>query len=242
MRARLWLSVAALVAGLGLLTAAALAGPPPGKGGTLRISEPFDVGSLDPALAYRTETFGVIEFATCAKLSRDGKSQTIELRPTYRFHTGRRITAANFVAAFNRDASPNMQSPATAYLHEIVGADAVIEGKARTIAGVRALRPYRLQIRTSRPLGDLVSRLTMPFFCPIATNTPLQEIDNPLGSGPYYVAARIPDRQIVLKRNRFYHGRRPAKVDQVVWTIGAGPEACRLAVEQNETDYCVILP
>ncbi len=267
MRARLWLSVAALVAGLGLLTAAALAGPPPRKGGTLRISEPFDVGSIDPALAYRTETFGVIEFATCAKLynypdnpapagaivipevakgfpkvSKDGKTQTIELRPTYRFHTGRRITAANFVAAFNRDASPKMQSPATAYLHEIVGADAVIEGKARTIAGVRALRPYRLQIRTNRPLGDLVSRLTMPFFCPIATTTPLQEIDDPLGSGPYYVAARIPDRQIVLKRNRFYHGRRPAKVDQVVWTIGAGPEACRLAVEQNETDYCVILP
>src|SRR6266545_4750539 len=256
MRARLWLSVAALVAGLGLLTAAALAGPPPRKGGTLRISEPFDVGSIDPALAYRTETFGVIEFATCAKLynypdnpapagaivipevakgfpkvSKDGKTQTIELRPTYRFHTGRRITAANFVAAFNRDASPKLQSPATAYLHEIVGADAVIDGKARTIAGVRALSPYRLQIRTNRPLGDLVSRLTMPFFCPIATTTPLQEIDDPLGSGPYYVAARIPDRQIVLKRNRFYHGRRPAKVDQVVWTIGAGPEACRPAVK-----------
>src|SRR6266545_4813500 len=267
MRARLWLSVVMLLAGVGLAAAAGFAGPEPTKGGTLRISEPFDVGSIDPALAYRTETFGVIEFATCAKLysypdkpapqgaivipevakgfpklSKDGKTQTIELRPTYRFHTGRRITAANFVAAFNRDASPKLQSPATAYLHEIVGADAVIDGKARTIAGVRALSPYRLQIRTNRPLGDLVSRLTMPFFCPIATTTPLQEIDDPLGSGPYYVAARIPDRQIVLKRNRFYHGRRPAKVDQVVWTIGAGPEACRLAVEQNETDYCVILP
>src|SRR6266540_121671 len=174
MRARLWLSVVMLLAGVGLAAAAGFAGPEPTKGGTLRISEPFDVGSLDPALAYRTETFGVIEFATCAKLysypdkpapqgaivipevakgfpklSKDGKTQTIELRPTYRFHTGRRITAANFVAAFNRDASPKLQSPATAYLHEIVGADAVIDGKARTIAGVRALSPYRLQIRTN---------------------------------------------------------------------------------------------
>src|SRR6266511_5676480 len=207
MRARLWLSVVMLLAGVGLAAAAGFAGPEPTKGGTLRISEPFDVGSLDPALAYRTETFGVIEFATCAKLysypdkpapqgaivipevakgfpkvSRDGKTQTIELRPTYRFHTGRRITAANFVAAFNRDASPKLQSPAIQYLHEIVGADAVINGKAQSISGVRTVGRYTLQIRTTRLVPDLASRLTMPLFCPIATNTRLQEIDDPLGS------------------------------------------------------------
>ena len=98
----------------------------------------------------------MLEFATCAKLynypdkpapqgaipvpevatsfpevSRDGRTQTIRLRRTYRFHTGQRVTAANFVAAFNRNASPKLQSPSTTYLHEIVGADAVIEGRGR---------------------------------------------------------------------------------------------------------------
>ena len=77
--------------------------------------------------------------------SKDGKTQTIELKRTYRFHTGRPVRAANFVAAFNRDADPKLGSPATAYLREIVGADAVIDGKARTIAGVRALGPYALR-------------------------------------------------------------------------------------------------
>ena len=204
----------------------------------------------------------MIMFATCAKLynypdkpapegaiavpevatglpvvSKDGKTQTIRLKRTYRFHTGGRITAANFVAAFNRVANPKLESPASAYLHEIVGADAVLGGRAPTISGVRALGPYALEIRTTRPLPDLVSRLTMPFFCPIAVNTPVQEINDPLGSGPYYVASRVPNRQVVLERNRFYRGPRPANVDRAVWTI-RGREACRVAVERNELDYC----
>lgn len=251
-----------LAAGTGVLATTGLAGHAQKKGGILRIARPRDVDSVDPALAYVYDSFGMIEWATCAKLynypdkpppqgviaipevargfpkvSDDGKTQTIKLQRTYRFNTGARVTAANFVAAFNRDANPKMQSPAVTYLHEIVGADAVINGQTQTISGVRALGQYTFQIRTTRPLGDLVSRLTMPFFCPIAVGTPLQEINDPLGSGPYYVASRVPGRQVVLKRNPYYRGPRPANVDEAIWTI-MGREACRVAVEQEQIDYC----
>jgi ABC-type oligopeptide transport system substrate-binding subunit len=262
---RVWNSVAAFVIGASLLATAGLAGPHAKKGGTLRVSGTFELDSVDPALAYLADSWW-LEFATCAKLynnpdkpapegtivipevakgfpklSKDGETQTIELKRAYRFHTGQRITAANFVAAFNRDANPKMQSPTVAagYLNEIVGANTVIRGKARTISGVKALGPYTLQIRTTRPLHDLAARLTMPFFCPIATSTPPREISNPLGSGPYYIASRVRNRQIVLARNPFYRGPRPANVNRVVWTIGAGREACRAAVERDEVDYCV---
>jgi oligopeptide transport system substrate-binding protein len=221
-----------------------------------------DVDSLDPALAYLPDTWS-IEYATCAKLynyrdlpapagavavpevaktfpkvSKDGRTNSIVLNPTYRFHTGERITAAGFVAAFNRNASPQMHSPAVQYLHEIVGADAVMGGKADVISGVKAVGRYGLRIKTTRPLPDLVSRLTLPFFCPITTSTPLRELDDPPGSGPYYVAAHVPNRQVVLKRNPFYRGRRRAHVDEIVFTIGLGGEACRVAVERDEIDYC----
>jgi ABC-type transport system substrate-binding protein len=244
------------------LPAASGLGDPGQTGGELRFARPFDVDHLDPALAYIPDMFQ-IGFATCARLysypdkpapegvevipevakdfprvSQGGRTYTIELRRTYRFDTGARITAANYVAALNRDANPKLQSPATAYLHEIVGADAVMEGKAQTIAGIRVLGPYTLRIRTTRPLPDLPARLTVPFFCPIAVNTPLEEITNPLGSGPYYVALYVPNRQIVLERNPFYRGPRRANVDRVVWTIGIGREACRVAVERDELDYC----
>ena len=81
----------------------------------------------------------------------------------------------------------------------------------------------------------------MPFFCPVAVNTPADPagIHHPLGSGPYFVASRVPNRSIVLERNRHYRGARAANVDRVLWEIGRTREACRLAVEANTVDYCV---
>ena len=49
---RVWLAVVVLALGVGLAAAAALAGPAQKKGGTLRISTPRDLDSVDPAIAY----------------------------------------------------------------------------------------------------------------------------------------------------------------------------------------------
>ncbi len=62
--------------------------------------------------------------------------------------------------------------------------------------------------------------------------------DNPAGSGPYYIAEHVANQRIVLKRNPFYRGERPANVDQMVWTTGESVEACLLAVEQDRVDFC----
>lgn len=263
-RARNWLTWFAIGASLLGVTKLAAASAPR-QGGTLRIATPLD--SVDPAVAYSSADW-MLEFATCAKLynypdapapaglnarpevasdfpklSADGKTQTIRLKHTFRFSDGRPVTSANFVAALNRDANPNLQSGAEAYLHEIVGADAVIAGKAQTISGVTAVGAYGLQIRTTRPVPDLVSRLAMPFFCPIAVATPSREIDDPLGSGPYYVADFVATAQrAVLMRNPFYRGSRPANLAQIVVSYVGGREACKVAVDQDLEDLCSFTP
>ena len=169
----------------------------------------------------------VPEVVKTSTISRDGRTYIFELKRTFRFHTGAPVTAHSFAAAFNRDANPRLESPAKELMREIVGAVAVMEGKAKTISGVRVLDRYRLQIRLTRPVGDFTYRLTMPFFCPILPNTAIvpEGINNPAGSGPYYVAERIPNRLVVLKRNPFYRGGRPANVDQMDLTIGETAEA-----------------
>ena len=113
-------------------------------------------------------------------------------------------------------------------MREIVGAVSVMKGKAPAISGVRALGRYRLQIRLTRPVGDFTARLTLPFFCPILPNSPVDPagMNNPPGSGPYYVAERIGNRRVMLKRNPYYRGGRPANIDQVVVTVGDSAEDC----------------
>jgi oligopeptide transport system substrate-binding protein len=61
----------------------------------------------------------------------------------------------------------------------------------------------------------------------------------PGGLGPYYVADWVVNQRIVLERNPYYRGNRPANVDRVVWAIGDTPEACLRAVEENRLDHCV---
>ncbi len=268
-RARRWILLVATSAGAAVLLLSGLAGvastSDAQSGGTLRLlGTGTDVDSVDPALAYRPNSWSFM-YAVCARLygypdrpapqgarivpevakafpsfSRDGRTATIRLRRTYRFHTGARITAASFVAAINRLANPSMQSPAAFYLTDIVGARAVLEGKARSIAGVRAVGPYTLGIRTTRRAGDLAARLSMPFFCPLPPGTRIdpEGVDDPAGSGPYYIASRVRGRQLVLERNRFYPGPRKPHVGRIVFSVGTGREACRLAVEQNDADYC----
>ncbi len=167
-----------LAAGTALLVAAGLAHSAGGagearKGGTLRYSLPADVDSVDPALAYSGRSWP-IGYATCARLfnypdaagvagtrlvrevvdtyavSMDERTYTFELKRTFRFHTGAPVTAQSFADAFNRDANPKLKSPAVVYMREIVGAAAVIDGKATSITGIRVLGRYRLQIRLSR--------------------------------------------------------------------------------------------
>ncbi len=58
-------------------------------------------------------------------------------------------------------------------MREIVGADAVIDGKAESISGIRVLGRFRLQIQLTKRVEDLTARLTLSFFCPILPNTPV---------------------------------------------------------------------
>ena len=132
-----------------------------------------------------------------------------------------------------------LKSPAADYMREIVGVEAVTKGTADSVSGVRVLGRYRLQIRLTRPVGDFTARLTMPFFCPVPAGTPPTEVEYLAGSGPYYVADRVQNQQIVLKRNRYYRGDRPANVDEVVWRTAVPREACLAAVQQDALDHCV---
>ena len=270
MTRRLSLSLAMLAAGVALLLAAGLALAVGGagearKGGTLRLASFQDPDSIDTALAWTPWSLPIV-YATCAKLfnlpdasgdegakvvpevvrapwsvSRDRRTYTFDLKRTFRFHTGARVTAQSFADAFNRDAQPKLHSPAVDFMREIEGAAAVIDGTAESISGIRVLGRYRLQIRLTRPVGDFTARLTLGFFCPILPTTPTDSeiVTDPPGSGPYYVDDRVVNKQIVLKRNRYYRGDRPAYVDEVVWKTDMSREACLAAVQQDLVDHCV---
>jgi oligopeptide transport system substrate-binding protein len=245
------------------------ASDPAPRGGTLRVSLADDIGTVDSALAYGLAAWQ-IEYATVAQLmnyadapaprgsrlapevaqgfpriSKDGKTYTFTLRKTYRFSSGRRIEAKHYQAAINRALHPKMASPAWPFIRDIVGAQAVIDGRATKASGVRVLSPYKLQILLTTRAPDLLSRLAMPFFAPIPTNLPITPdgVGAPVvGSGPYYISRWEPKHAITLLRNRFYKGPRPHNVNRVDFDIGLALSTIRLNVESHATDVTIVLP
>jgi ABC-type oligopeptide transport system substrate-binding subunit len=178
-------------------------------------------------------------------VSRDGKTYTFRLKRTYRFSSGKRVTAASFARALNRALNRRMSSPAQPFVNDIVGAWAVIYAGAPRAAGIRVLDPYTLRIRTTRRSPDLLARLAMPFFmaAPPSLGIDPEGVDAPVHSaGPYFIREWRRNRQIVLERNRFYRGPRPHNVRRIEVDVGLPLETIKLNIDSGATDTGDIPP
>jgi YVTN family beta-propeller protein len=245
------------------------AGESPGlaaRRGTARFETLLDAGTLDPAFA--NDALSVqLEYATCAKLlnypdkpppaglqlepevamshatvSADGRTYAFTIRPGFRFSppSNEPVTAQTFKYAIERSLSPRMRGPARGRLDEIVGAVAYEAGRARQIAGLET-QGSKLTIRLIEPAPDLPARLTLPFFCAIPTNTPLDPrgVRTVSSAGPYYVASYVPGQVIVLKRNPNYGGRRPHGLKEIRVAVSVAPAQSLVDVEAGRADYAL---
>ena len=171
--------------------------------------------------------------------SRDGKTYTFTIRKGFRFSppSNEPVTAQTFKYTIERALSPKLEGPAGQFASDIAGTRDYVEGRARHIAGISASGD-KLTIELTRPAGDFPSRIAMPFFAAVPTDTP---IDPGLGkvasAGPYYVASFDPDEGVVLKRNPNYHGPRPGRPRQIRLSVGIGRARGAADVESGTADY-----
>ena len=133
-----------------------------------------------------------------------------------------------------------MQSTGVAFLDVVAGAQAVIDGKADKVSGVRAAG-NKLVVQLTKPAPDFLARTTMPFFQAIdptlAGQIDANGISDYASCGPYYFSARTPNRSITLKRNTFYKGGRAANADTIQVNIGNDVDVEFQNVENGTTDY-----
>jgi ABC-type transport system substrate-binding protein len=218
---------------------------------TVVVAQSADFATLDPALAQAPEAWE-LEYSTCAKLldyppssgyrgtrlvpevarslpriSSDRLSYTFLLRPGWRFSDGSRVTAASFARALERARSPELVSPADAYLREV---------RTWHASGLR------LTIELSRPAPDFAERLALPYFCAVPAWAPFQQKDTLPSAGPFAITSYHRGRSLELERNPYYSGMRRTHVDSILYRFGAFPSEIRLQLEQGEVDYGIVTP
>jgi ABC-type oligopeptide transport system substrate-binding subunit len=255
------LALAVCGAGLLALAATASAAPKQvshvGKtGGTLKVEYGSDVDFVDPALDYLDLGWNIQQAIGCKLLnypdkngpeglqltpevatampviSGNGKVYSFTVRSGFKFANGQPVTAASFANAFNRDANPKLQSPAGAFITDIAGAQAVLDGKASSISGIK-VSGNKISFTLTRAAPDFLARIAMPFFQAVP-NSFVTKLDpngeNVIpGCGPYWISARTPNQSITVKLNPYYKGNRPHNFSEIDYKIGNSPQV----IEQN---------
>jgi ABC-type transport system substrate-binding protein len=233
------------------------------RGGTLRINlSTTDYEFLDPALSYEAPGWQVLYMTNLMllnypdkpapegsrlvpdaavgfpRISNNGRTYTFKIKPGLRFSDGSPVTAAAFKRAFERAASPQQASPAVAFLHDVVGADARNAGRASSVTGVVA-KGQTLTIRLVRANPTFLAEVAMPFFAAVKPSMPIDAKGLSVypSGGPYRIASRQVGSQVVLERNRFYKGNRPANADRIVITTNTDVNQSLLQVRANQVDY-----
>jgi peptide/nickel transport system substrate-binding protein len=234
------------------------------EGGIFRIS--FSPASgldyIDPALSFTAPGWALLD-TTCARLmaypdkpppagfrlvpevaarytvSSDFKTYTFTLRSGFRFSDGSPVRASAFAHAINRTLVPSVRSPGALHTRDIVGAAAVLAGKATRASGVVA-RGNSLVVRFTRPAPDFPARTTMPFFCAVPPGLPssAEGVGAFHSAGPYYVQDYRPGERVVIRQNPFYGGTRARRLDGFdVDLQGGSPADMIRRVDRDEADW-----
>jgi peptide/nickel transport system substrate-binding protein len=238
------------------------------EGGTFLVAiDGTQFTTVDPAL-FQTPAPTVVLAATCGQLLRTtdaplsaghwrrivpelaaglpkitdgGRTYTFTIRKDMRFSTGAAVTARDVAYTLNRIFNPALKSGHVRFpgLLDIVGAQSVLDGTARSVSGILA-RGDTLTIRLTKPVGGFTALMASPIGCVLPATLPFSPdgVSAPVPSaGPYYVSEFVPGQRVVLQRNPFYSGGRPHHVDRFVIDLTQDPATVVDKVERGELDY-----
>lgn len=258
-RASAYSAVVALA--LALLAGCTPSAQPPGEpGGTLRwsLEGVADIARLDPArlggnqenipiylifgglvrINDRLEIVG--EGAERWSVSSDGTEYTFILREGLKFGDGSAATAQDYADAMARSIAPDTGTDfALTFLANVVGAHDVNEGRAGSLAGVRAVDDRTLVITLDSPRGYFLSQLTygLTYVVPPGKIEAAGDswLDQAFGTGPFRVKSRDPGERLVLEGNPHYWAGQPG-VQEVEFRFYPDTEAAFAAYEAGEVD------
>ena len=198
-------------------------------------------------------------------ISADGKTITVHLRSGVRWNTApaRAVTAEDFVRGFKRLCNPTQNSVgAPGYFEDtIAGMQAYCAAFASVpqnvaafkdfintheISGLTAVDATTLRLTLTKPAGDFVNILALPF----SSAAPVEYLDylpddanfrqHTISDGPYAITRYTPGQSYVLSRNPAWQQSadplRHQYVDQIQITLGADENAVQQQIAAGTQD------
>ncbi len=234
-------------------------------GGTLSVYinepvsiEPLDLGEsegvkvgdalFDGLAAYDALTGELIPAAAESwEANEDATVWTFYLDPNAKFHDGSPVTAQDFVYAWNRLSDPANESSVSWHLEPVKGWQAMQEGTATELEGVKAIDDNTLEVTLEYSYGDFEYVVGHQTLAPVPQAV-VEEMgqdafaEAPVGNGPFMVAPGTKwehNQKISVVEFADYYGEVP-NIDGVDFMIYVDPAAAFLEFEAGNLDFAQI--
>lgn len=195
----------------------------PRWGGVDNVAFGEDATTLDPQVCYDSVCWGAMDMmfdrlydyyrntnnlypegaVAMPTVTNGGKTYTIHLRQKMKFWNGQPVTAKDVVYSFDRILNPKTQSPVMGFWSGVVGAS---KGGSGTVAGIKAIGDYTVQIDLTAPDRAFIYVLAMPqaSIIPYGAASNPNFARHPMGSGPFEFVSWTPGQSMIFKRNPNY--------------------------------------
>ncbi len=174
------------------------------------------VGMVYTGLVKFDKSLNIVPDQATWTMSTDHKTYTFTLKSGITFSDGTPVTAQTYVYTLTRALLPEARSPiATFFLGNIVGANDVANGKAKTLKGIQAINNTTLQITLTQPteyfLNIMANSIAFPLNQKIIEQYgeqkwPNEVAGNGVGTGPFMVKEWDRNVKMVLVPNPHWYG------------------------------------
>ena len=219
---------------------------------SIRISMLQEPPSLDTIKATDLVSFFVLGHTTEGLLRYDGRGRlvsgvaeswdvtpttlTFKLRPDARWHNGSKVTAADFIYAWQNINDPAAGAPFAAIMYPIKNAEAIQNGELPVTAlGVSSPSEGTLVVELERPCGYCLGLMAHPTFYPINKTFHEQagerygaESDQLLSNGPFVLTEWVHEARLVMSKNPHYWNREAIELNEIEVAYITGDNRTRL--------------
>ncbi|MGC4044768.1 MAG: ABC transporter substrate-binding protein [Armatimonas sp.] len=183
--------------------------------------------------------------ASLPKVSADGKTYTIPLRPDVRFHNGILLTAEDVRYSLIRMLDPALGSSNGLYaLGDVRGANTFATGKSKTLDSIRILDPHTIQIELEGPRTSFLEKLIISIVSQAVTEAapknehgvPILDKTCAIGTGPFRLMEYTRQSRLVLAAFPDYWNGAPL-LKQLEVAIVLDNKTRRNLYEVGQLDY-----
>ena len=126
------------------------------------------------------------------------------------------------------------------FFGSIAGAQAVMNGKAKTASGIKALNKYTIRFTLSHPDVTFLNVMAMNFAYIVPKEVVKKEGaqfgHKPVGTGPFTLQQWVAGQKLVFKRNPHYFLKGVPKLAGITFLIGLDPNVALLRVQRGQLD------